>query len=229
MQRKHLFRLALPLLVLGLLCSLSGCNMMPMVTKQDVLDDLLPDYPPYCVFEVGEIETSWEDQYAIAHCTKYTNYAAYYSVVDVNARYGISRKSKGWQLEHALNDNDTFQAVISVDLSGSYSCDGFSFELESTDDPNVYTLYGNVAPDGSYIQTDITFQYRSDSWFFNESDDFWMEASDYLDGNYLTLSLSNDELLIEGPVYGVLASGLDGDLPIDTWDSNVGVGTSESY
>lgn len=84
-------------------------------------------------------------------------------------------------------------------------------------------------PHGVSHRSDITFQYRSNSWFFNKSDDFWMEASDYLDGNYLTLSLSNDELLIEGPVYGVLASGLDGDLPIDTWDSNVGVGTSESY
>ena len=230
MRKKLIFRLALSALVLGLLCSLSGCNMTPTITERDVLNDVLPEYPPYCILEVNDIDIDWEHQGAVARCTKYNKYASYYGIVDVNAYYSISRDSGGWKYEGAFDDDDTYTAVVSVDLSGSYSCDGISFTLEATGDPNVYTLYGSFGDGGSYAQKDITFQRRSNStWLFGDPDNFWMQASDYLYDDCFTLALQNDELLITEPVYGVLASGLEGALPVSTLDTNIGVGTSESY
>ena len=230
MRKTLISRLVLSALVLGLLCSLSGCNIMPTITERDVLNDILPEYPPYCLLEVNDIIIEWEHQSAVARCTKYNKYASYYGTVDVNAYYSISTKSGGWKYEGAFDDDDTYEAVVSVDLSGSYSCDGISFTLKSTDDPNVYTLYSSFDSSGSYTQKDITFKLRSNSsWLFGDPDKFWMQASDYLYDDYFTLALQNDELLITEPVYGVLASGLEGSVPVSQLDSNVGAGTGESY
>ena len=226
MYKKATSRFVMFALSAVLLLCLTGCHIAPTITEWGAASDVANELPSYCAVQIYDVNIDWHEQYASAHGTKYTKFAAYYGTVDLTASYSISRKSDGWVYEGFYEDDDTRAGVVSADLSGYYNYDGYSFELQATDDPNVYTMYADVwYDDTSRVEEyELTFERQNDDgWFWGDSNDFHMVANAYIHDDF-SLSLQGDELVMTAPEYGVLASGLSGDLPISWYDDNVEFG-----
>ena len=228
MRKNCLSCLALLVLVIGLLCSLSGCNMTPTITEAKAASDVANEIPQYCAIEINDVSMHWDEQGAVAHGTKYTKYAAYYGTVDLTAMYSISQGSNGWKYDGFYVDDDSRTGVVGVDLSGSYnSFENVVFELEATSDPNVYTMYINIWDDDvSHVEKcDLTFKRRdyNNDWFWvwnTDCNNFTMEAS----YSGFAFALQDDKFLLTQPYNDVLASGLECSLPVSWSDPNVCAG-----